>query len=240
MIALAIGALALSGAAALNSQQLRMVGDSRKSSAAAHALQERLEEVRFATWKQITDVKYVTSTFFSRAPRSIAPLANYEESISVTSWPAGEGTSAKLHVTKTAKAAPFVVSAGDGLVEERLLRIVVQLKWVGSGGIEHTRELATLLSNGGISRVNLPSMGPIGGGVWDTVLPEVTSDPEIPPSGEEEPAETQTDPQESTTPSAGNAGNGAGGEAGSNENRGNPGSEHGKGRGNVGGTPGIK
>jgi hypothetical protein len=234
MIALAIGALALSGAAALNSQQLRMVGDSRKSSAAAHALQERLEEVRFATWKQITDANYITSSFFATAPRSIAPVANYEESISVTSWPAGEGSSAKLQVTKTSKAAPVVVSAGDGLAEERLLRIVVQLKWVGSGGIEHTRELATLLSNGGISRVNLPSMGPIGGGAWDSVPPEPTSDPATTPSVEEQPAGTETNP------ASGNHGNGVGGGSGSNENHENGGDEHGKGRGNVGGTPGIK
>jgi hypothetical protein len=165
VIAMAIGVIAISGAAALNSQQLRIVADTRQASAASHALQERLEQVRSVNWKQVIDATYLTGTFLAAPPKSVAPLADYQENITITGWPAGGGT--VLRITKEPKLAAQVVAQSGDLANERLLKIVVQLKWEGTAGIVHTRELATILSNGGISRVNLPAMGPIGGGAWD-------------------------------------------------------------------------
>ena len=246
IIAMAIGAIAISGAAALNSQQLRIVADTRQASAASHALQERLEQVRNANWKQVIDPEYLMESLLAAPTRSVAPLADYEESITVTGWPAGTGT--VLRVTKEPKESAKIAAQSGDLATERLLKIVVQYKWRGMRGVGHTRELATILSNGGISRVNLPAMGPIGGGAWEEVA-------ELPPIGEGPEEETEPDPEDSISGSTGNGkGNGKGGSGsegtddGASEGDGSKGpgsgggsgSSGGSGRGNVGGTSGVK
>ncbi len=190
----------------MNSQQLRIVADTRHASAASHALQERLEQVRSANWKQVIDGDYLTGTLLSAPPKSVAPLIDYRESITVTGWPAGNGT--VLRVTKQPKSEAKIETQSGDLATERLLKIIVQLKWDGPGGTPHTRELATILSNGGISRVNLPAMGPIGGGSWDAAT-------DATPIGDPADEEPTTDSGGSGGGSTGN-GSGAGGGAGSN------------------------
>jgi hypothetical protein len=142
-----------------------------------------------------------------------------------------------------------VNNTGEGITSERLLKVVVQIKWTGSGKIAHVRELATIISNGGVSRVNLPAMGPVGGGIWDSAANGGGS------GGTEDPGETPDDGSTGTGTGTGDGGTGAGGSdgsgAGSDNGNGNGngnanGSENGNGnagghgRGNVGGTPGVK
>jgi type II secretory pathway pseudopilin PulG len=171
IIAMAIAALAMSGAMAINSHQLRLVKSTREASAASHALQERIEQVRTATWKQITDPIYVSQTLFSSLPRSIAPLDGYRETITITPWPetSALGPSPLLCVEKTPKQSAQIISAGSGIGNARLVKVDIQIKWGGNGNRERSRELTTILSNGGISRMNLPAMGPLGGGALDEV-----------------------------------------------------------------------
>ena len=181
MVALAIGALGLSGAMAINSEQLRLVKQSREASAASHSLTERLEQVREATWTQITDPRYISETLFSSVPRSIAPLHGFSETITITAWPPRTAPDGPvLCIKKTPKQAAEILSTGSGIAEERLVKVDVQTRWGGGAGKrEHVRELTTILSSGGISRMNLPAMGPLGGGEWDefstTVAPSDTT-----------------------------------------------------------------
>ncbi len=183
IIALAIGALAISGAMAVNSHQLRLVKATREASAASHSMQERLEQVRTATWSQITDPTYVSETLFSSLPRSIAPLDRYREMITISAWPEGSGP--VLCVEKAPKQSARIVSAGVGIAGQHLLKVDFQIRWGGGEGKrERRRELSTIISNGGISRINLPAMGPLGGGTWEEGSPAVrTSTEDAGPSG---------------------------------------------------------
>ncbi len=213
MAALAIGAIAIGGAMSVNTQQLRLVKATREASAASHSLQERIEQIRTATWRQITDSTYLSQTLFASLPRSIAPLENYRETITLKVWPERSPSSPGpiLSVTKTPKSAAQVLNAGAGIGDERLLKVDVQMSWGGSNGNRpHLRELSTIISNGGISRFNLPAMGPVGGGTWTdptTTTPPPTTTPPV------------------TPPTSGN---------------GNSGNGNGNGRGNVGGVTGTK
>ena len=211
LVALAIGTIAISGAMSINSQQLRLVKATRDASAASHSLQERIEQVRIATWPQITNPTYVSQTFFSSLPRSIAPLDDYRETITLKVWPerSPSAPGPVLSVTKIPKQAAQILSSGAGIAEERLVKVDVQIRWGGNNGNrQHLRELSTIISNGGISRLNLPAMGPLGGGIWDGAFTSPT---------------TPTTP--STPPAGGNNNSGNGNEAG---------------RGNVGGVSGKK
>ncbi len=223
MVALAIGAIAISGAMSINSQQLRLVKATREASAASHSLQERIEQIRTATWRQITDSTYLSQTLFASLPRSIAPLENYRETITLKVWPERSPSSPGpiLSVTKTPKSAAQVLNAGAGIGDERLVKVDVQMRWGGSNGNRpHLRELSTIISNGGISRFNLPAMGPVGGGSWND--PATTT-----PTPPTTPATPTTPPV--TPPGNANSGNGNSG----NSNSGN-------GRGNVSGVTGKK
>ena len=216
LIAVAIGTIALGGAMAINSQQLRLVKATREASAASHSLQERIEQVRTATWPQITDATYVSQTLFGSLPRSIAPLEDYRETITLKVWPERPPSDPGpvLSVAKTPKLPAQILSAGAGIADERLVKVDVQVRWGGrNGSRQHLRELSTILSNGGISRLNLPAMGPLGGGVWDNSFATLITTPTTP----------ETDPNQ-----GGNSGNG-------NSECGDE-----SGRGNVGGTTGKK
>lgn len=161
VIALAIGSLAISGAMAINSQQLRLVKSTREASAASHALQERIEQARTATWNQITDPTYCSQTLFATQPKSIGPLAGYTERITLTAWPERSvpSPSPVMCVTKSLQQPAQVVSAGSGIEGERLVKVELQIKWGGAGNRERQRELTTIISNGGISRVTPPEEG---------------------------------------------------------------------------------
>lgn len=216
LVALAIGAIAIGGAMSINSQQLHLVKTTREASAASHSLQERIEQIRTATWTQITDATYVSQTLFATLPRSIAPLENYRETVTLKVWPerSPSAPGPVLSVSKTPNTPAHIVSAGAGIADERLVKVDVQICWGGiHGSRQHLRELSTIISNGGISRFNLPAMGPLGGGTWDDTSTTPTTNPDTPPG--------QT----------GNTGNG---------NSGNGNSGNGNGRGNVGGVPGTK
>ena len=184
LVALAIGALAIGGAMSINTQQLRLVKATREASAASHSLQERIEQIRTATWTQITDATYVSQTLFSTLPRSIAPLENYRETITLKVWPerAPSNPGPVLSVLKTPNALAHIVSSGAGIADERLVKVDVQIRWGGSNGSrQHLRELSTIVSNGGISRFNLPAMGPLGGGTWNDPSTTLVPTPTTPP-----------------------------------------------------------
>jgi Tfp pilus assembly protein PilV len=162
VIAMGIGTVSVGGALVLNSHQLKLVKSTRDSSAASHSLEERIEQLRIATWRQITDPIYIKDSFFATVPKSIGPLENFKETVTVSAWPIPDAAT-KIVVEKQNGQAVSVLSDGVGLPLQRLARIDVRVTWRGKDGRERIRELATMISNGGISRMNLPGMGAAAG-----------------------------------------------------------------------------
>jgi hypothetical protein len=161
VISLGIGSFSVGGAMLVNSQQLRLLKSTRESSSASHTLEERIEQLRIATWRQITDPSYISTTFFSALPKSLAPLDGYTEKVTVSAWP--DATAAtKIEVVKTKGQLVSITSSGAGLADQSLARVDMQISWKSKDGRVRTRELTTMISNAGISRMNLPAM--VGGG----------------------------------------------------------------------------
>lgn len=215
VFAIGIGALAVAGGMVVNQEQLRMVKSTQQTSGASHLLEERVEQLRIANWKQITDAAYLTNTYFKVASKSAKPLGSFVEHITITAFPNAD-VCTPLELERTEDGTTRVTTGGAGLSEQKLAKVSVGVSWVGSGGRTRVRELATIISNAGISRMNLPAMGAGIAGTAETattVPTDTTTTTTTPTTGG-----TTT-----TTPTDTNNGNGNG---------------NGNGRGNVAGKPG--
>lgn len=193
---MAVAAIAVGGAMAANSSALKLVSTTRESNAASLSMEERLEQLRIANWRQITDSAYLRDTFFATAPKSIAPLNGYTERVVISAWP--DPTAAgQVVVEKTKGSTANVITAGTGLSDQRLAKLDIRLSWTSTQGRTRTRDLTTIISNGGISRMNLPAMGAAAGSSADTTTST---------SG----TTTTTTTTDTTTTTPGNNGNGNG------------------------------
>jgi len=188
-----------------------MVKSARQTNAATLCLQERVEQMRLADWRKITDAEYLKNILLASPARSAAPLDQLSETITITAFP--DSTAAqKLIVEKRANGERWTMLSGNGLTSQRLAEVEFRLGWIGPDRRQRVRASTTMISNGGISRANLPGMGSVGGA----------------PPGSTTPAPMATTPDSTpvptSTPAPGN-GNGNG---------------NGNGRGNVGGQSGKK
>src|SRR4051812_22385481 len=87
IVAISVIMLALGAVMQLNGQQLKMVKSARQSNAATLSLGERIEQLRIANWRQITDATYLRDTYFATQPRSMAPLDQTVEKITISGYP---------------------------------------------------------------------------------------------------------------------------------------------------------
>ena len=213
ILATGIAMLAMAAATALNSAHLRLVKSSRQSNAATLALQERVEQMRLANWRKITDADYLKDTLLASAPASAAPLNQTTEKITISAYP-DPAVAQRLVVERRPNGERVTLVSGAGLTTQRLAQVEFQLGWIGADQRPRLRATTTMVSNGGISRMNLPGFGPSGGAPTSstsaTPAPTATPAPSATPSPSATPA---------PTPEPENNGNG---------------------RGNVGGKPGKK
>lgn len=219
-MSLAIATVTLTGIMTMSSQALTLVWSTRQSSAATLCLQERVEQLRIATWKQISDSTYLTGAFLNTVPNSAAPLAGLVETITVSAYPGTTG--ATPIVVERSGTTTRVVSDNASIASESLARIDLQVAWNGDGGRRRTRESVAVVAKTGISRLNLAMAG--GGTMDGQIAPDSTPSADPTPGGTPDPSAT---PAPEPTP------NGSGNENGSGTGNAN-------GRGNVGGKSGKK
>lgn len=219
IVSVAVAAITLTGIMMLNSQALKMVWASRQTNAATLCLQERIEQLRIANWRQITDSNYLQTNFFATVPMSAAPLDQMKETISVTAYP--DPTVAGAICVERSSAGVQVVSTDSTLAELPLARVDLEVAWIGDRGRNRIRESSTIISKGGISKLNLAMTG--GGattGPSPTPAASATPNPSATPTPSGSATPTPT-PSATPTPTPANNGNG-------------------NGRGNVGGQSGKK
>ena len=210
LVATAISLLGMAGAMLLNTAHLRVVKSARQSNAATLCLQERVEQMRLGDWRKITDAEYLRNTLLANAPRSAAPLDRIAERVTIAAYP-DPAAAQQLIVERRTNGERVTLISGAGLATQRLAQVEFQVTWRGSDARLRQRATVTLISNGGISRMNLPGFGNAGG------VPAPSSTPAPSGGGTATPAPSAT-PTPTPAPPPGN----------------------GNGRGNVGGKPGKK
>ncbi len=162
MVALAIACVGMGSVMSLNSAQLRLSRSSRQSNAATLSLQEQVEKMRLADWRKMTNPEYVKANLLGVLPRSAAPLDKISATLTVSAHPDPDACQ-KMVIERLADGTRVTLASGNGLSLQRLARVEMAIHWKGSDGRPRTRSTTTIISNGGISRMNLPGFGPAGG-----------------------------------------------------------------------------
>ncbi len=137
-----------------NAYQLKLVKKTRETNAASLALQERVETMRISNWRQMTNASYVAGTLMLSPTQSSGPLSGLEESITVSAYP-DPSVCETLKVLRKASGTRTTPSGGAGLSDQRIARVDLSVSWLGSNGQTFQRSSSTLISNSGISRLNL-------------------------------------------------------------------------------------
>jgi hypothetical protein len=152
--------------------------------------------MRLADWRKITSESYLRNTLLANSTQSATPLNNLSEKVTVEAYP-DSTVAQKLVVQRYANGERVTLISGSGLATQRMAKVELQVAWTGSDGRSRSRATTTLMSNGGISRMNLPAMGSAAGAPTTTSptptpTPTETSDPTATPSPTATPTPTPT------------------------------------------------
>lgn len=235
VVALGIVGIVTSGMYALNGQVMNLVKSNQQSSASSLVLQERVEQLRVATWKNATSASYLKDTLLSSAVRSGSSLGTVSEVIKISSYPDSEAI-APIIVSRTSDSSPIIESQGGNFLNQPLVRVDMTIQFEGLDGRPHQKQSTTIMSKSGVARMNIVS-GAGGGAAVPTPTPTATPAPtSVPDDGSGDPSPTPTPTPDSTptptpTPTPTESGNNGNGNGNDNGNNGN-------GRGTVGGSSG--
>ena len=206
IVGAAVAVIGIGAVGVLNTAHLRYVQSSRQSNAATLGLQERVEQMRLADWRKITDPIYLKDTLYATSTRSSGPLVRFTEEVQVEAYEpqidAEHPAPQKLIVKRNADGTRTTLRSGSGLAVQRLAKVDLKIVWEGSDGRSRTRATTTLISNGGISRMNLPGFGGTTTGTGPTSTPPPATPPPATPVPSSTPAPGSTPPPAATPPPA--------------------------------------
>jgi type II secretory pathway pseudopilin PulG len=190
-IATAVALFGMAAAMSLNQGHLRLVKSARQSNAATLCLQERVEQMRLADWRKLTDADYLKNTVLATRARSGAPLDQAWETITITAYP-DPAAAQQLIVERRSGGERVTRVNGEGLSSQPLAEVEFQVGWLGPDQRPRVRASTTMISNGGISRMNLPGMGSAGGAPPTSSTPAPAASPSATPAPAATPSPTPT------------------------------------------------
>lgn len=120
----------------------------REVVAASQLIQERTEQIRNATYAQLTDATYLQNNLLNAPTNSEAMLHSLVEVLTISAYPAD--TSAPLVATRQQDTVS-ITSTNAALATAAVVRLDLQLSWLGQRGTLRTREISTIIANGGIN-----------------------------------------------------------------------------------------
>ncbi len=185
---LAVFGIGIGSLMAFNTNQLRCVRSTHEITAGSLSMQERVEQMRIANWRQLTDAAYIKGTFFATRPACADPISSLREELSVTAYP-NAAACPPLKVSRLANGQVNVVSYSDDLDLQRSAKAVLDISWIGQDGRNRKLQSVAVLSNGGINRLTLPAFGQAASG---TVPPTATPIPFVTSTATPTPAPVST------------------------------------------------
>lgn len=145
MMAAAISLIAVTTFYAAAGQALRVVKTGKETAYASQLLQQRIEGFRAATlWTNVTTSSGIT-TLMTPATATAANFPGATEQCTVVAYPTA-GT--PLVVTRPPAGA--VTATGAALSTQKCVQVTFQVSWTGVGKAARSRQIATILSKGGI------------------------------------------------------------------------------------------
>ncbi len=156
---LAIFGIGIGGLMTFNTNQLRCVRSTHEVTAASLCLQERVEQMRIANWRQLTDPVFIRDSFFAGRPACSAPISSLREELKITAYPDGT-VCPPLTVCRLASGQAQILSQGTGLALEGAAKVVLDMSWTGQDGRNRKLQSVAVLSRVGVNRSALSASGP--------------------------------------------------------------------------------
>lgn len=152
-MAMAVVAIFLSGQYATNSRVWGMLRSSLESNAASRVLNGRAEQIRAATWDQITSADFLNTSVLSVAPDSGGDIGSLTETIDVIAYPTPSPNPVPLRITRNNDTGTVTtVGAGDGTMNAQTsVRINLTETWTAKGGRPRMRQMSMIISHGGVT-----------------------------------------------------------------------------------------
>ena len=138
---------------AASSRVWALLRSSLESNSASRVLNGRAEQIRSATWSQITDTDFLATSVMSVKPDAGGELGALNETIDVIAYPTPSPNPPALQITRDNDASLVTtVGAGDGtMINQTSIRINITANWTAKGGKARTRQLSMVLSYGGVT-----------------------------------------------------------------------------------------
>ncbi len=135
-MAMVIIGVFLTGQYAASSRVWGLLRASLESNAASRVLNGRAEQIRAATWAQITSSDFLNTSVLSVAPDAGGDLGALNETIDVIAYPTPSPNPAALQITRNNTTGTVTtVGAGDGTMSAQTsIRINITESWTAKGG----------------------------------------------------------------------------------------------------------
>jgi hypothetical protein len=163
VIAATISMISLGAVMVLNAQQLKLIRSTRESNVASVVLQNRIEQLRGTAWDNMTSPTWLSAKVLSKPQENVGVLGNLQETLIISPWPAN--ASLGRIVMERTNSSVATLEASASINTQTQARVDYLVKWSGSDNRPRERSYATVISNGGITRVGLASRGSSSGPV---------------------------------------------------------------------------
>ena len=150
MAAAGMVAIFLVGAFTANSRGLYMIRCAKETAGASKILQQRMEQLRAASWIDVTEADSV-SELFASAPDARESCNQNSEQVTIAPWPT-VGTPVVTKITRSTTGTTTVMTENADLVDQSAVLVTVGVTWKGAGDRTRTRETCTVIANGGLGR----------------------------------------------------------------------------------------
>ena len=145
LVAMMLSVLALTAFYASSGQAIRIVKSGKETALASQLLQERIEALRSApVWTSVTTPAGVSAVINS-ATLTAANFPGATETVTITSYPAG-GTP----IVVSRAPGGTITTSGASLSAQKCVKLTLQVSWTGVGNLARSRQVATLLTKGGL------------------------------------------------------------------------------------------
>lgn len=145
LVSVGISIIAITGFYGSSGQAMRVLRSGRQIVSASQILQERIEKFRSNTlWSNVTTPQGITA-LVTNATSSAVNFPAVTETFTVVAYPTA-GT--PIIVTRSPNGT--ITSSGSTLAAQSGVKLTVQASWTGSGATTRTRQLATILTRGGL------------------------------------------------------------------------------------------
>lgn len=138
----------LAGLCVAGSRVIMLLEAQREVVAASQLIQERTEQLRSATYSQLTNATYVQTNLLNTPTNTEAMLHSLVETVTISPYPATAAT--PLQETRQ-QGAVTINSTNTALATAAVVRLDYQLSWLSQRGTTRTRQISTIVANGGIN-----------------------------------------------------------------------------------------